>query len=63
MQKLKGLSRYHDWEFAEAKSYFEQVLQRYPADKAAQFYLQRMADFSADRLPAEAASAETLAGR
>ncbi len=57
----KGLSLYHDWQFLEAKTHFEQVLQRYPTDKAAQFYLQRMADFSEDKLSVERNKAETLA--
>jgi class 3 adenylate cyclase len=48
----KGLSLYFGWHFAEAKTYFEQVLQRYPADKATQFYLQRMADFTENKSPA-----------
>jgi len=49
----EGLSRYHEGEFAEAKIYFEQVLQSYPDDKAAHFYLQRIADFSVQGIPAE----------
>ncbi|HXV42867.1 MAG TPA: adenylate/guanylate cyclase domain-containing protein, partial [Anaerolineae bacterium] len=45
----KGLSLYYDWQFVEAKAHFEQVLQCYPADKASQFYLKRMADFTEPR--------------
>jgi class 3 adenylate cyclase len=56
----KGLSLYHEWQFPEAKIHFEHVLRHYPADKAAQFYLQRMADFTQHRPPAEGVSAETL---
>jgi hypothetical protein len=37
-----------------------QVLQRYPADKATQFYLERMADFTQPKTLAEEVSAETL---
>jgi class 3 adenylate cyclase len=56
----KGLSLYFDWQFAEAKTYFEQVLQHYPADKATQFYLQRMADFTEYKSPAEKSDAVAL---
>jgi two-component system sensor histidine kinase ChiS len=56
----KGLSFYFDWQFAEAKTYFEQVLQCYPADKATQFYLQRMADFTENKSPAKKGDAVAL---
>jgi class 3 adenylate cyclase len=56
----KGLSLYYDWQFAEAKTHFEQVLQCYPADKATQFYLQRMADFTESKSPAEKSDAVAL---
>jgi TolA-binding protein len=56
----KGLSHYYDWDFDQAKTCFMQVLQRYPADKATQFYLERMADFTQPKTLAEEVSAETL---
>jgi class 3 adenylate cyclase len=56
----KGLSLYFDWQFAEAKTHFEQVLQHYPSDRASQFYLQRMADFREYKSPAEKSDAIAL---
>lgn len=45
----QGLSFYYDWQFAEAQTYFERVLEVYPEDKAPQLYLQRMAEFTSYR--------------
>jgi predicted ATPase/class 3 adenylate cyclase/tRNA A-37 threonylcarbamoyl transferase component Bud32 len=56
----QGLSFYYDWQFVEARAHFEQVLQHYPADKASQFYLKRMADFTEPRLPVDEANASAL---
>jgi len=56
----KGLTFYYEWEFKQAKAYFEQALQRYPADKTAQFYLKRMADFKSSALPDDGLNTEAL---
>jgi two-component system sensor histidine kinase ChiS len=41
----RGLLHYHSQEFAKAQNYFEAVLARNPADKAAQLYCKRVANF------------------
>lgn len=49
----EGLSYYHNREWAEAKSSFEQVLQHYPGDNATHFYLEQLAGLSELRLPVQ----------
>ncbi len=56
----KALSLYYDWKFAEAKVLFEQALQRYPGDKAAQFYLKQMGQFTDYRVFFEETNIERL---
>jgi two-component system, sensor histidine kinase ChiS len=56
----KGRQHYQNRAFAEAKSYFEQVLQLNPADKAASLYLKRITHFTENGVPPNWAGVEEL---
>ncbi|MBN1661532.1 MAG: adenylate/guanylate cyclase domain-containing protein [Anaerolineae bacterium] len=56
----RGLKRYRAGHLAEAKSAFESVLERYPDDRAAAFYLNRTIGLMAHGLPEEWEGVEVM---
>jgi hypothetical protein len=56
----EGLRLYYDRKFAEASVQFNQVLGKYPEDKAARIYLTRGATYMVHGVPEEWTGVENL---
>jgi len=56
----EGLKLYHDKKFAEASVRFSTVSEKNPADKAAQLYLKRCAQFMVQGVPSDWMGVETM---